>query len=92
MAPAQKIKRGPKLNSKNNNDKTRLDWFRVIDDYKNTSFEIKSVKKWLTSDFTSSKFTGTNSERKSFDYYMKQYDAGQLTGDDADTKRVARPE
>ena len=91
MAPAQKNKTGPKLNSKNNNNKSRLDWYKAIDDYKNTSFGIKSVKKWLESDFTSSKFTGTESERKSFNYYKKQYDAGQLAAGDTDTKRVLKP-
>ena len=47
--------------------------------------------KWLASDWTSSKFTGTESERKSFEYYLKQYMAGKLTADDSDSKRAARP-
>jgi len=45
MAPANKEKTGPKLNSKNNNAKTRLDWFKVCDDYKNNSFTIMG---WLS--------------------------------------------
>ena len=90
MAPAQKNKTGPKIHSKNNNAKTRLDWFRVCDDFKSTSFTM-SKKKWLESDFTSSKFKGTESERKSFGYYLKQYTAGELTANDSDTKRAAAP-
>lgn len=91
MAPANKKKTGPKLNSKNNNAKTRLDWFKVCDDYKNNSFTIKSKIKWLASDWTDPKFTGTESERKSFERYLKQYTAGKLTAVDADTKRAAKP-
>ena len=48
-------------------------------------------KKWLESDYTSSKFKGTESERKSFGYYLKQYTAGELTANDSDTKRAAAP-
>ena len=91
MAPAKKNKTGPKLNSKNKNVHTRGDWYRVCDDYKTTSFGIKSKMKWLASDWTSSKFTGTESERKSFECYLKQYMAGKLTADDSDIKRAARP-
>ena len=67
MAPTKKNKTGLKLNSKIKNVKTCSDWYRMCDDYKTNSFEIKSKIKWLASDWTSSKFKGTESERKSFE-------------------------
>ena len=78
-------KRGPKAGSKNNtNNKTRLDWFKVCDDWSSTGLEFMSKKTFLESDLTSLKFSGTKSEVRSMSMYLKQYKDGGLLGSEPD--------
>ena len=89
MSTTNKSKTGPKPNSKNVY-KTNAEWYKVCHDYVNLP-TIMAKSKFLKSDLTSEKFSGTPSEQVSFGNKLKQYHSGDLSLDDGDRKRKRKP-
>ena len=72
MVTINKNKTGPRHGLKNNSEKTHADWYQVCDDYYNLG-TMMSKAKFLKSNRTADKFSGTQSERQTFSTIYQRY-------------------
>ena len=90
MSTINNKKTGPKAGSKNDSTKTLADWYKVCNDFHNLGTKMSRTK-FLNSDQTLEKFSGTQSEQQTFSNNYKKYLEEKLDLDGGDRKRKRTP-